>query len=269
MSRGMAWTSSQKYLAEFLGTFALLLFGGGSAVTSLAAGSTIFGSPADVLARTILVSLCFGIVVLGGAYAFGSISGGHFNPAVTLSMAVNGRMPIKDVVPYLVAQIVGGIVGILVVAGIAYGNSGAWAIAVTHGFGSQCYVGNTSPCGYSIGSVFLLELALTFGFVLVIQRVTRPDSGTVNLAPIAIGLTLAITNLVAIPVDGASINPVRSFSPAVVTLLVGGSGAPSWPIDQVWIFWLAPIIGGLLAAAVDSWLRPVPEGGGAPAAPPA
>lgn len=254
----MAWSTAQKCLAEFLGTFALLLFGGGAAVASLAAGSGFFGSPADVLSRTVLVSLAFGIAVLGGAYAFGEISGGHFNPAVTLSMALSRRMPSRDVVPYLVSQIVGGLFGILVVAGIAHGATGPWHTAVQAGFGSQCYSGNGSGCGYSLGSVFLIELALTFVFVLIIQRVTRPDSGTSNLAPIAIGLTLCVTNLVAIPVDGASINPVRSFSPAIATVLVGGGGAPTWPIDQAWLFWVAPILGGLLAAVVEMWLRPTP-----------
>lgn len=243
----MTWSSSQKYLAEFLGTFGLLLFGGGAAVTTLGYG--------DPTARVAVVSFAFGLAVLGLAYAFGDISGGHFNPAVTLSMALNRRMPMRDVVPYLVAQIVGGIVGIAAVVGIVHGSSSQWQLGLSSGFGSQCYAGNGSPCGFSLGSAFLIELALTFVFVLVIQLVTRPESSTRNLAPAAIGLTLAITNFVAIPVDGASMNPVRSFAPAVLASLSGG---PSWPIDQAWLFFVAPILGGLLAALVEMWLRPKP-----------
>jgi aquaporin Z len=251
----MAWTTGQKYLAEFLGTFAPLLFGGGAAVTSLGAGFVV-----DPLSRVILVSFAFGITVLALAYAVGEISGGHFNPAVTLSMAFSRRMPMKDVIPYIVAQLLGAIVGIGVIAGIVHGNTGAWNASVAASFGSQCYSGNNSPCGFSLGSAFLIEVALTFVFVLVIQLITRPENGAKNLAPIGIGLTLAVTNLVAIPIDGASINPVRSFAPALVTVLTG-NGAPMWAIDQSWLFWIAPILGGLLAAVVESYLRPKPDSG--------
>jgi aquaporin Z len=247
----MAWSSSQKYVAEFLGTFALLLFGGGSAVTTLA-------YVPDPLSRVILVSFAFGLTVLGAAYALGSISGGHFNPAVTLSMAFSRRMPMQDVLPYIVAQLVGGLVGISVIIGVVHGNTAAWQAGQSAAFGSQCYSGNNSPCGFSLGSVFLLELALTFVFVMVIQFITRKDSGAANLAPIGIGLTLAVTNLVAIPVDGASINPVRSFAPALATLATGGN-YPTWAIDQSWLFWVAPILGGLLAAAVEMMLRPAAD----------
>jgi len=247
----MTWSSTQRYLAEFLGTFALLLFGGGSAVFSL--------SPflVDPLSRVVLVSLSFGLVLLGLAYAFGDVSGGHFNPAVTLSMALSRRMPARDVVPYLVAQVIGGIVGISVVAGIAHGASDAWTTAQSAGFGSQCYASSSAPlgCGFSMASVFLIEVALTFVFVLVIQLVTRPEASAKNLAPVAIGMTLLVTNLVAIPVDGASINPVRSFAPALVTSLSSG---PTWPIGEVWLFFVAPILGGLLASVVEMWLRPKP-----------
>jgi len=246
----MTWSSTQKYLAEFLGTFALLLFGGGSAVFSLSSTMLL-----DPLTRVVLVSMSFGFVLLGLAYAFGDVSGGHFNPAVTLSMALNRRMPMRDVAPYLVAQVVGGILGIGVVAGIAHGAPGGWAGVQDAGFGSQCYAGAGAPagCGFSLGSVFLIELALTFVFVLVIQLVTRPENSARNLAPAAIGMTLLVTNLVAIPVDGASINPVRSFAPALVTWLSSG---PTWPLAEVWLFFFAPILGGLLASVVEGMLRP-------------
>src|SRR5580693_2508054 len=151
----MSWTTGQKYLAEFLGTFALLLFGGGAAVTSLTVGfidplARVFLVPfpvgfIDPLARVVLVSFAFGIAALGAAYALGEISGGHFNPAVTLSMAFNRRMPWQDAIPYIVAQLVGGILGISVVAGIVHGNSAAWNIGVQASFGSQCYAGGSAP----------------------------------------------------------------------------------------------------------------------------
>jgi aquaporin Z len=250
----MAATASQRYLAEFLGTFLLLLFGDGAAVLSL---SLWQGSlPLDPNARIVLISASFGIAVVGGAYAFGEISGAHFNPAVTLSMALSRRMPLRDVGPYLVAQVAGAFVGVLTVLGVAYGSAGSWADAQMSGIGSQGYAG-APPYHFAVGAVFLLELALTFLFVLVIQRVTRPESGARNLAPLAIGLTLLVTNLVAIPVDGASINPARSFAPAVLAQIWSGTG---WAIQQVWLFWVAPILGGLLASLVDSAFR-------APAAP--
>ncbi|HEY6238753.1 MAG TPA: aquaporin [Thermoplasmata archaeon] len=245
----MTWSSTQRYLAEFLGTFALLLFGGGSAVFSISSFIV------DPLSRVILVSLSFGLVLLGLAYAFGDVSGGHFNPAVTLSMALSRRMPMRDVAPYLLAQVMGGIVGIAVVAGIAHGASNGWPIVQSAGLGSQCYSGSGAPagCAYSMGAVFLIEVALTFVFVLVIQLVTRGENSARNLAPVAIGMTLLVTNLVAIPVDGASINPVRSFSPALLTWISSG---PTWPIAEVWLFFVAPILGGLLASVVEMLLRP-------------
>jgi aquaporin Z len=233
----MAWSATQRYLAEFLGTFALLLFGGGAAVFSL-------GELGN--ARVVLVSAAFGLTVLGAAYAFGDISGGHFNPAVTLSMALSRRMPMKDVLPYLIAQIFGGIVGI----GVVFGG-----LAQNAALGSQCFSGSGAPpgCAFGVGSVFLIELALTFVFVLVIQLVTRSENGAKNLAPIAIGLTLVVTNLVAINVDGASINPVRSFSPALLATYWSNA---TWAIQESWLFWVAPILGGLLASVVESMLRP-------------
>jgi len=248
----MAATASQRYLAEFVGTFALLLLGDGAAVFSSLVG---FGGGLDA-ARVILISAAFGLTVLAGAYALGEISGGHFNPAVTLSMALSRRMPGRDVVPYIVAQVAGAILGVLVVLGIAYGSPAAWANAQASAIGSQGYSGNGAPSGlFNMGSAFLIELTLTFLFVLVIQAVTRPENGAKNLAPVAIGFTLLVANLVAIPVDGASLNPARSFAPA---LLSAGWASATWSIKEVWLFWVAPILGGLLASVVESWLRPTP-----------
>jgi aquaporin Z len=244
----MVWNAGQKYLAEFLGTFGLLLLGGGAAVFS--ATYLTF----DPNARVVLVSIAFGVTVMGGAYAFGEISGGHFNPAVTLSMAFSRRMPLRDVPGYLLAQVTGGIVGIAVVLGIAAGGSSdQYNFVQSHALGSQCYAGLSSPCSYSLGSVFLLELVLTFLFVLVIQLVTRPENGAKNLAPLAIGLMLAVTNLIGINVDGASINPVRSFSPALVSAVWSSA---QWAIEESWLFWVAPIAGGLLASVVERAFRP-------------
>lgn len=237
----MAWSSGQKYLAEFLGTFALLLFGGGSAVFSIDYG--------DTTARAVLVSLAFGATVLGAAYALGDVSGGHFNPAVTVGAWVGRRLPARDVVPYIVAQVVGGVVGIAVVAAIVAGHPGGFFVDDVHAaaLGSQCYAAGSAPCAYSLGAVFLIEAALTFLFVFVILQVTRPENSTKNMAPVAIGLTLMITNLVAIPVDGASINPARSFAPA---LLSAGWSSGSWAIGESWLFWVAPIVGAILAGVV-------------------
>ncbi|HEV2316266.1 MAG TPA: aquaporin [Thermoplasmata archaeon] len=253
----MAFSSGQKYLAEFVGTFALLLVGGGSAVFTLPLLETFFpGSPPiDVLGRILVVSFCFGFVLMALAYAFGDISGGHFNPAVTISMLVNGRMPARDVVPYLVAQIVGGIVGIGIIFAIVSGGPASFSTAAQGAaLGSQCYSGSGAPggCGFSLGAVFLLELAITFAFVLVIQLVTRPDSSAKNLAPVAIGTALLVTNLLAIPIDGASLNPVRSFSPALLSLYWSSD---HWAIAESWLFWVAPILGGVLAAVVERALR--------------
>jgi aquaporin Z len=237
----MAWSTGQKYLAEFVGTFALLLMAGGTAVFTL--------GEVD-LSRAILVSLAFGFVLAALAWTLGDVSGGHFNPAVTLSMAVSRRMPLMDVVPYLIAQIIGGIVGIGVVAAIAHGNAGTWSLAQSASLGSQAYAPDG---GYSLGAVFLLEAAITFVFVLVIQMITRPEAGAKNLAPLGIGLTLLVGNLLAIPVDGASLNPVRSFSPALVSWASWGSTSA---LDQSWVFWVAPILGGILAAVVEMAMRP-------------
>jgi aquaporin Z len=248
----MAWNAGQRYLAEFLGTFGLLLMGGGAAVFSATFNSF------DPNARVVLVSTAIGVTVMGGAYALGEISGGHFNPAVTLSMALSRRMPLRDVPGYLLAQITGGIVGIAVVLGIAAGgSSNSYALVQGGALGSQCYASDFAPpsCSYSLGAVFLLEVALTFVFVLIIQLVTRAESPVKNLAPLAIGLTLVVTNLIAINVDGASINPVRSFSPAVVSSVWTPA---QWAIKESWLFWIAPIIGGLLASVVERAFRPNP-----------
>jgi aquaporin Z len=241
----MAWSSGQKYLAEFVGTMGLLLAVGGAAVFTL--------GELD-LTRVVLVSLSVGFGLIGLIYAFGDISGGHFNPAVTVAAWAAGRFPARDVVPYILAQVAGGVVGMGIVAGIAYGNSSFFSVAQAHALGSQCYSGGSAPagCAFSVSAVFLIEVAFTFLLVVAILFSTRASSSAKNLAPVGIGLTLLMANLVAIPIDGASINPARSFAPAVLSSM-WSSG--NWAIGQDWIFWVAPIIGGLFAAAVDRALK--------------
>jgi aquaporin Z len=245
----MAASMQSRIVAEFLGTFGLLLIGGGTAVFTL--------PPFEATARDVAVSLAFGAVLLALAYAFGDLSGAHFNPAVTVSLASSGRFKWSDVPGYLIAQILGGIVGIAVVFGIASGGGSAGNAMNAQGFalGSQCFSGFGAPagCAYSAGAVFLIEVALGFIFILVIQMATRPESSAKNLAPLAIGMALMVTNLMAIPVDGASLNPVRSFSPALVSAIAWPSAR--WALEESWMFWIAPVIGGVLAAVAERMLR--------------
>lgn len=246
---GSQFDWARKYLGEFLGTFGLLLFGGGAAVFSLGGGVM------EPLARTVLVSLTFGLGLTALIYAFGEISGGHYNPAVTISLALSGRFPARDVIPYILVQILGGIVGMLVVLGIVLGGPPAVQVfAQSSALGSQSYsaVGTGAPGSFSLGAVFLIEAALTFVFLMVIQLSTRAESTAKFWAPAAIGFALLATNLVAIPVDGASMNPVRSFAPAVVSLYWS---TDHWALVQSWLFWVAPIVGGALASGVERMLR--------------
>ncbi len=242
----MAWSTGQRYLAEFVGTFGLLLAVGGAAVFTLGAF--------DPLVRVTLVSLSVGFGLIGLIYAFGDVSGGHFNPAVTIGMWVSGRFSARDVIPYILCQLAGAVLAMGVVAGIAYGNSSLFHSAQAAALGSQCYSGGSAPagCGFSMSAVFLFEVVYTFLLVVVILFSTRASGSAKNLAPIGIGLTLLMANLVGIGVDGASINPARSFAPAVLSSM-WSSG--NWAIGQDWIFWVAPIIGGLFAALVDRALR--------------
>ncbi|MCI4339381.1 MAG: aquaporin [Thermoplasmata archaeon] len=242
----MTWSLSQKCLGEFLGTFGLVVSVTGAAIFT-------FGLGADTNGRVLLIAMALGFGVLGMVYAFGDVSGAHFNPAVTIGMWASGRMKTGEVVPYIVSQLLGGIVAVAAMAGVAYGSSVAWANAQTISLASQGYSGNGSGYLFSAGSVFLLEVVFTFFLVLVILYATRSDGFAKNLAPVGIALTLLMTNLVAIPVDGASVNPARSFAPALLSAMFWSSDR--WAITQDWIFWVAPIIGGLLAAGVTRMLR--------------
>jgi len=248
----MAWSSSQKYIAEFIGTFGLLL-----SVSGAALFTTYL--QVDVAARVLLISLSLGAGVIGMIYAVGDISGGHFNPAVTIAMWASGRLPARDVVPYIIAQVVGWIVALAIILGVLSGLSGVSLsnVAGLNGFASQGYSGSGVPSyAYSVGSVFLLEVTLTFFLVFVILFATRSDSSAKNLAGLGIGLTLIMTNLIAIPVDGASVNPARSFAPALLSAFYSSG---QWAIKEDWLFWVAPIIGGLFAAILARMLKPRPD----------
>ncbi|GHB98714.1 aquaporin Z [Thermomonas carbonis] len=227
--------------AECIGTFWLVLGGCGSAV--LAAN---FGGDGNPLGIGLLgVSLAFGLTVLTGAYALGHISGGHFNPAVSFGLWAGGRFSAKDLLPYIVAQTLGAIFAAWILfqiasgtAGFAIDNTSAGAFA-TNGFGAF------SPGGYSMHAAFLCEVVLTAMFLIVILGATHKNAAA-GFAPIAIGLGLTLIHLISIPVTNTSVNPARSTGVALIT---GGE-----PLSQLWLFWAAPIIGGVLGGVIYKWL---------------
>jgi aquaporin Z len=223
---------SRKLAAEFIGTFWLVLGGCGSAVLAAAFPELGIGFAG--------VALAFGLTVLTMAYAIGHISGCHLNPAVTLGLWAGGRHPVGEVVPYIVVQVLGAIAGAFMLYMIASGKPGF----ELGGFASNGY-GEHSPGGYSLASGFLTEVVMTLMFVLIILGATdkRAPAG---FAPIAIGLALTLVHLFSVPVTNASVNPARSTGPA---LIVGG-----WALAQLWLFWVGPIFGALIAGYVYRWL---------------
>jgi aquaporin Z len=218
----------RKCLAEFFGTFWLVFGGCGAAVLAAAFPGLGIGF--------LGVSLAFGLTVLTMAYAVGHISGAHFNPAVSVGLWVGGRFPLKDLVPYIVSQVLGAVAAAVVLYVIA---SGAPLFAVG-GFASNGY-GPRSPGGYSLAAALVCEVVMTFFFLMVILGSTdrRAPQG---LAPIAIGLALTLIHLVSIPVTNTSVNPARSTGPAII------AGGPA--LKQLWLFWVAPIVGAFLAGIV-------------------
>jgi len=224
---------SKKFAAEFIGTFWLVLGGCGSAVLAAAFPDVGIGLAG--------VSLAFGLTVLTMAYAIGHISGCHLNPAVTLGLWAGGRHPLGEVLPYIVAQVLGGIAGAFVLYMIA---SGAPGFDLSGGLASNGY-GAHSPGGYSMASGFLTEVVMTLMFLVIILGATdrRAPAG---FAPIAIGLGLTLIHLISIPVTNTSVNPARSTGPAV---FVG-----DWALGQLWLFWVAPILGALVAGFLYRWL---------------
>ncbi|HZO31902.1 MAG TPA: aquaporin Z [Chloroflexota bacterium] len=219
--------------AELMGTFWLVLGGCGSAVLAAAVP--------DVGIGWLGVSLAFGLTVLTMAYAIGHVSGCHLNPAVSLGLWAGKRFPSRELLPYIVAQVIGGILGATVLYLIASGKAG---FTLADGFASNGYAEH-SPAGYSMVAGLVAELVLTFMFLIIILGATdgRAPQG---FAPIAIGLGLTLIHLIGIPVTNLSVNPARSTGPAV---FVGG-----WALQQLWLFWVAPVVGALLAGGAYSWL---------------
>ena len=220
---------SKKLTAEFFGTFWLVFGGCGSAVLAAAFPAVGIG--------LLGVSFAFGLSVLTMAYAVGHISGGHFNPAVTIGLFAAKRIPGSDVLPYIVAQVIGAIVAAAVLYLIASGKAG---FDVSAGFASNGF-GAHSPGGYSLLAAAVSEVVMTLMFLLIILGATDPRAPQ-GLAPIAIGFALTLIHLVSIPVTNTSVNPARSTGPA---LFVGG-----WALMQLWLFWVAPIVGAVLAGLV-------------------
>lgn len=231
----------KKLSAEFVGTFWLVLGGCGSAV--LAANFGGDGNPMGI--GFVGVALAFGLTVLTGAYALGHISGAHFNPAVSVGLWAGGRFPARDLAPYIVAQTLGAVAAAFILLQIASGTP-AFAIDgssagtfATNGFG------DLSPGGYSMAAAFLCEVVLTAVFLAVIMGATHKRAPA-GFAPIAIGLALTLIHLISIPVTNTSVNPARSTGVAV---FVGGA-----QVTQLWLFWLAPVIGGVLGGMLYKWL---------------
>jgi len=220
---------TQKISAEFLGTMWLVFGGCGSAVLAAAFPQIGIG--------LLGVSFAFGLSVLTMAYAVGHVSGGHFNPAVTIGLFAARRIPAKDIAPYIVAQLAGAIAGAGILYLIASGKAG---FSTSAGFASNGYDAN-SPGGYTLVAALITEVVMTFFFLIVILGSTD-DRAPKGFAPIAIGLALTLIHLVSIPVTNTSVNPARSTGPA---LFVGG-----WAIKQLWLFWVAPIIGAAIAGAL-------------------
>jgi len=229
-------SSVKKYVAELFGTFVLVLMGCGSAVL---AGKDFGGISGNGMVG---IALAFGLSVVVMVYVIGGISGCHINPAISISMLAAGRLSVKDTVGYVVSQCVGGVIGAGVLYGIAVGTS---SFNIANGLGQNGFDA-ASPAGYSMLSAFIAEVVLTFIFLMVIFGSTS-EKAPKGFAGIAIGLSLTLIHLVGIPVTGTSVNPARSLGPAV---FVGGTA-----LNQLWLFWVAPIIGGLIAAAVWKLLK--------------
>lgn len=233
----------KRLVAEFVGTFWLVFGGCGAAVLAAKFG----GPDAEPFVGIGLVgvSLAFGLTVLTMAFAVGHISGGHFNPAVTLGLTAGGRFPVKDAVPYIVVQVVGGIAAAGLLLVVAKGIPGGYD-AGTQGLAANGY-GDLSPGGYGLGPALIIELLMTFGFLFVILGATARRAAA-GFGPIAIGLALTLIHLISIPITNTSVNPARSTGPA---LFAGGDYIP-----QLWLFWLAPIVGAVVAGLLWRYLSP-------------
>ena len=230
-------TNMRKCVAEAIGTFWLTFAGCGTAV--IAAGFPAVG------VGLLGVALAFGLTVLTMAYAIGHVSGCHLNPAVTVGLAAGGRFPAKDIGPYVIAQVVGATVAAAVLYVIA---SGAPGFDLAKGFAANGY-GEHSPGHYGLLAALVAEIVLTMMFLFIIMGATH-GKAPAGFAPIAIGFGLTLIHLVGIPVTNLSVNPARSTGPA---LFVGG-----WALGQLWLFWVAPLIGGVLGGVLYRWLNEKP-----------
>jgi aquaporin Z len=224
---------TKRFAAEFIGTFWLVLGGCGSAVLAAAFPTLGIGF--------VGVSLAFGLTLLTMAYAIGHVSGCHINPAVSVGLCVGGRFPAKDLIPYIIAQVLGGVAGAGILYLIASGRPG---FDLGGGFASNGY-GAHSPGGYALSACLITEIVMSFGFLFVILGSTHGNAPK-GFAPIAIGLCLTLIHLISIPVTNTSVNPARSTGPA---LFVGG-----WALSQLWLFWVAPLVGASLAGVVYRWV---------------
>jgi aquaporin Z len=231
---------TKRCMAEFLGTFWLVFGGCGSAVLAAKFASEVGTTPISLGIAFVGVSLAFGLTVLTMAYAVGHISGGHFNPAVSFGLWAAKRFPGSDLLPYILAQVVGAVVASIVLLIIAQGQPGAFSVGdgalASNGFGDH------SPGKYGLIACFVAEVVLTFFFLMIILGSTdrRAPAG---FAPVAIGLGLTLIHLISIPVTNTSVNPARSTGPAIISAL-NGTG---WAVGQLWLFWVAPILGAVLA----------------------
>ena len=236
-----------KLFAEFFGTLWLVFGGCGSAVLGAKFISIEGTTPINLGIGLVGVALAFGLTVLTMAYAIGHISGCHLNPAVSVGLCVGGRFRSAELLPYIVAQVLGGISGAAVLYAIASGKDG---FSTTGGFAANGY-GEHSPGHYSASAAFIAEAVLTFFFLLIILGATdkRAPQG---FAPIAIGFGLTLIHLIGIPVTNLSVNPARSTGPA---LFVGG-----WAVNQLWMFWVAPVVGAILAGLIYPAIAGKPAG---------
>ena len=229
----------RKCAAEAIGTFWLTFGGCGSAVLAAAFPELGIGFHG--------VALAFGLTVLTMAYSIGHISGCHLNPAVTVGLAAGGRFPTKDILPYVVSQVIGAIIGAAVLYIIAKGAPG---FDLAGGFAANGY-GEHSPGKYNLFAGLVTEIVMTMMFLFIIMGATH-GKAPAGFAPIAIGLGLTLIHLVSIPVTNTSVNPARSTGPA---LFVGG-----WALMQLWLFWVAPLVGGALGGILYRWLSEEPSG---------
>lgn len=227
----------KKYVAELIGTFVLVFMGAGSVIIA----DSLMGPNRGI--GFVGIAFAFGLSLLAMVYAIGSISGCHINPAVSISMLAAGKMKPQDTLMYIIAQCIGAVLAASVLYVVAIGNP-AYNISA-NGLGQNGY-GAASPGGFSMASAFIAEVALTFIFLLVIFGSTS-EKAPAGFAGISIGLSLVLIHLVGIPITGTSVNPARSLGPAVI---VGGTA-----LNQLWLFWTAPIIGGLIATAVWRLLK--------------